>query len=131
MEQSPPGSARRLGGRHYTLLILALVYTCNTMDRNVLTILLEPIRREFRLSDTELGLLSGLSFAIFYALAGLPLGMAADRVKRRNLIVVCLGLWSGMTAICGLSLSFAQLLTARVGVGIGEAGGGPAATSMI
>jgi predicted MFS family arabinose efflux permease len=101
------------------------------MDRNVLTILLEPIRTEFRLSDGELGLLSGLSFAIFYALAGLPLGLAADRLNRRNLIVVCVGLWSAMTAVCGLSRSFVQLLIARIGVGVGEAGGGPAAMSMI
>jgi predicted MFS family arabinose efflux permease len=128
-QQAAP--AQGLGRRHYSLLILALVYSCNTMDRNVLSILLEPIRREFTLSDTSLGLLSGLSFAIFYALAGLPLGIAADRLNRRNMIVVCVTLWSGMTAICGVSRSFVQLLVARIGVGIGEAGGGPAAMAMI
>jgi predicted MFS family arabinose efflux permease len=121
----------RFGSRHYTLLILGLVYSCNVMDRNILTILLEPIRREFGLNDSELGLLSGLSFAIFYAVAGLPLGAAADRVNRRNLIVLCLTLWSGMTAVCGLSRTFVQLLIARIGVGIGEAGGAPAAMAMI
>jgi len=132
MEQSrPESSVRGVSRRYYTLLVLALVYSCNTMDRNVLTILLEPIKAEYRLSDSQLGLLSGLSFAIFYALAGLPLGLAADRVNRRNLIVVCLTLWSGMTAVCGLSRSFIQLLVARIGVGIGEAGGGPAAMAMI
>jgi predicted MFS family arabinose efflux permease len=120
-----------LGSRHYTLLILGLVYSCNVMDRNILTILLDPIKREFKLSDSELGLLSGLSFAIFYALAGLPLGAAADRLNRRNLIVVCLTLWSGMTAVCGLSRSFVQLLVARIGVGVGEAGGAPAAMAII
>jgi predicted MFS family arabinose efflux permease len=115
----------------YTLFILMLAYSCNTMDRNILTMVLEPIRREFALSDTALGLLSGLSFAIFYAVAGLPLGAAADRVNRRNLIVVCLTLWSGMTALCGMAGSFLQLLMARIGVGIGEAGGGPPAMAMI
>ena len=124
-------TASRIGSRHYTLLILALAYSCNVMDRNILTILLEPIRREFGLSDTQLGLLSGLSFAIFYALAGLPLGAAADRLNRRNLIVVCLTVWSGMTAVCGLSRTFVQLLIARIGVGVGEAGGAPAAMAMI
>ncbi len=115
----------------YTLFILMLAYSCNVMDRNILTMVLEPIRHEFALSDTQLGLLSGLSFAIFYAVAGLPLGAAADRVNRRNMIVVCLSLWSGMTAICGMAGSFVQLLVARIGVGIGEAGGGPPAMAMI
>ncbi|MDB5392640.1 MAG: transporter [Rhodospirillales bacterium] len=125
------GAVSRFRSRHYTLLILGLVYSCNVMDRNILTILLDPIRQEFGLNDSELGLLSGLSFAIFYALAGLPLGAAADRLNRRNLIVVCLTLWSGMTAVCGLSRTFVQLLVARIGVGIGEAGGAPAAMAMI
>ena len=115
----------------YTLFILMLTYSCNVMDRNILTMVLEPIRREFALSDTELGLLSGLSFAIFYAVAGLPLGLAADRLNRRNLIFVCLTVWSGMTALCGMAGSFVQLLIARIGVGVGEAGGGPPAMAMI
>jgi predicted MFS family arabinose efflux permease len=115
----------------YTLFILMLTYSCNVMDRNILTMVLEPIRHEFALSDTQLGLLSGLSFAIFYAVAGLPLGLAADRLNRRNLIFVCLTLWSGMTALCGMAGSFVQLLVARIGVGVGEAGGGPPATAMI
>jgi MFS family permease len=115
----------------YTLFILMLTYSCNVMDRNILTMVLEPIRHEFALSDTQLGLLSGLSFAIFYAVAGLPLGLAADRLNRRNLIFVCLTLWSGMTALCGMAGSFVQLLVARIGVGVGEAGGGPPAMAMI
>jgi predicted MFS family arabinose efflux permease len=115
----------------YTLFVLMLAYSCNVMDRNILTMVLEPIRREFALSDTALGLLSGLSFAIFYSVAGLPLGAAADRVNRRNMIAVCLTIWSGMTVLCGLAASFPQLLLARIGVGIGEAGGGPPAMAMI
>jgi Major Facilitator Superfamily len=97
----------------------------HVMDRNVLSMVLEPIRREFALSDGQLGLLSGLAFAIFYAIAGLPLGAAADRVNRRNMIFVCLTLWSAMTALSGMAGNFLQLLAARIGVGIGEAGGGP------
>jgi len=124
-------TAARSSAPRYTLFILMLAYSCNVMDRNILTMVLEPIRHEFALSDTQLGLLSGLSFAIFYAVAGLPLGAAADRVNRRNMIFVCLTLWSGMTAVCGMVGSFVQLLVARIGVGIGEAGGGPPAMAMI
>jgi predicted MFS family arabinose efflux permease len=118
-------------GAGYTLFVLMLVYSCNVMDRNVLTMVLEPIRQEFALSDGQLGLLSGLAFAIFYAVAGLPLGAAADRVNRRNMIFVCLTLWSAMTALSGMAGNFLQLLAARIGVGIGEAGGGPPAMAMI
>ena len=122
----------RSNAKYYTLLILSLAYSFNVMDRNILTILLDPIRREFALSDSALGLLSGLSFAIFYALAGLPLGAIADRVNRRNMIVLCLMLWSAMTAVCGGARTFFQLVGARInGVGIGEAGGAPAAMAMI
>jgi predicted MFS family arabinose efflux permease len=125
------GGTATTQGAGYTLFILMLVYSCNVMDRNVLTMVLEPIRREFALSDGQLGLLSGLVFAIFYAIAGLPLGAAADRVNRRNMIFVCLTLWSGMTALTGMAGNFLQLLGARIGVGIGEAGGGPPAMAMI
>jgi MFS family permease len=122
-----PPSARS----HYTLLILTLAYSCNVFDRNILVILLEPIRKEYGLTDTELGLLSGLAFAIFYAIAGLPFGILADRANRRNLLAICLAVWSGMSAVCALTRTFAQLLLARIGVGVSEAGGGPAAMSMI
>jgi predicted MFS family arabinose efflux permease len=132
MEDAPSlGSRTRLTSSHYTLLILTLIYSCNVFDRTILAILLEPIRKEYGLSDSELGLLSGLAFAIFYSIAGLPLGVLADRVNRRNMMAVCLAAWSGMTMVCGFAQSFLQLLLARIGVGIGEAGGGPAATSMI
>lgn len=125
------GGTATTQGAGYTLLILMLVYSCNVMDRNVLTMVLEPIRREFVLSDGQLGLLSGLVFAIFYAIAGLPLGAAADRVNRRNMIFVCLTLWSAMTALSGMAGNFLQLLLARIRVGIGEAGGGPPAMAML
>src|SRR5438132_1201610 len=93
----PVKSEARFGARHYTLVVLTLAYSCNVMDRNVLAILLEPIRKEFSLTDSQLGLLSGLAFAIFYSVAGLPLGLLADRVNRRNMMAVCLFVWSGMT----------------------------------
>jgi predicted MFS family arabinose efflux permease len=124
-------SRARLTSSHYTLLILTLIYSCNVFDRTILGILLEPIRKEYGLSDSQLGLLSGLAFAIFYTIAGLPLGILADRANRRNMMAACLAVWSGMTLVCGLAQSFVQLLLARIGVGIGEGGSGPAATSMI
>jgi MFS family permease len=121
----------RLARSHYTLLILTLAYSCNVFDRGILAVLLEPIRKEYGLTDSELGLVSGLAFAVFYSIAGLPLGMLADRVNRRNLMAICLAAWSGMTAACALTRSLAQLVLARIGVGISEAGGGPPAMSMI
>jgi MFS family permease len=125
--KSPPCLARS----HYTLLILTLAYSCNAFDRGILGILLEPIRKEYGLTDSELGLLSGLAFAIFYSISSLPLGILADRVNRRNLMAICLAVWSGMTAVCASTRSLLQLLLARIGVGFSEAGGGPAAMSMI
>jgi MFS family permease len=116
---------------YYVLGVLMLVYVVNFIDRQVLSILMEPIKRDLGLSDSQLGVLSGFSFAIFYALAGLPIARLADRTSRRNIIAASLALWSGMTALCGLAASFPQLLLGRVGVAIGEAGAGPAAHSMI
>jgi MFS family permease len=120
-----------MASSHYTLLILTLAYSCNVFDRSILGILLEPIRKEYGLSDSQLGLLSGLIFAIFYSLAGLPLGILADRANRRNMMAICLAVWSGMTALSALTRNVLQLLLTRIGVGISEAGGGPVAMSMI
>jgi predicted MFS family arabinose efflux permease len=115
----------------YVLGVLMMVYVLNFVDRQVLSILMEPIRRDLKLNDTQLGLLSGLSFALFYAVAGLPIARLSDTSSRRNIIAASLAVWSGMTAVCGLVASFPQLLLARVGVAVGEAGAGPAAHSMI
>jgi len=115
---------------HLTLLVLSLVYMCNAIDRNVLTVLMEPIKHAFILSDSRLGLLA-TGFAVSYAVSGLVFGVAADRVNRRNLIAGCLTFWSGATALCGAAGSFILLFLARLGVGIGEAGASPAAMSMI
>lgn len=130
--EAPPGAAgvTRSYAR-YALFILLLVYIVNYVDRQVLSILLEPIRKELHLTDSQLGLLSGLGFALFYAAAGLPIARLADKASRKNIIAGSLAMWSAATAICGLTVNFPQLLLARAGVAIGEAGAGPAGHSMI
>ena len=117
--------------RNYVLGILVVVYVFNFVDRQILSILLEPIKLEMELSDTQLGFLSGIAFAIFYATLGMPIARIADRTSRTGVITVCLSLWSLMTALCGLATSFLQLLAARIGVAVGEAGGSPPAHSLI
>lgn len=117
--------------RYYSLTILFLVAACSLMDKTIIAYLLEPIKKQFALNDTELGLMSGFAFAVFFAIAGLPMGYVADRVNRRNLIAACLTIWSALTVTAGLTQSFVQLLLVRMGIGIGEAGGGPGGMSMI
>lgn len=115
-------------------LVLGLLYLLNTLlvlDKIIFTILLEPIKNEFRLNDMQLGLLAGTVYALCMGLASLPLGIAADRLSRRGLAASCLAIWSAMTAVCGLAQTFVTLLLGRIGVGLGEAGGGPAALSII
>jgi predicted MFS family arabinose efflux permease len=119
------------GYARYVLAILTVVYVFNFIDRQILSILMEPIRLDLHLSDSELGLLSGLSFALFYASFGVPIARLADKTSRRNIIVVCLAAWSVMTAVCGFAQSFVQLLLARIGVSVGEAGASPSSHSMI
>ena len=113
------------------MVILAIVYMFNFVDRQILAILLPAIRADFGVSDTILGLLAGTAFALFYATLGVPIALLADRWNRRNLIALALAIWSGMTAISGLAANVWQLALARVGVGIGEAGCSPPAHSMI
>lgn len=117
--------------RHYVLALLVLVYTTNYLDRTVLQSVVEPIKHEFDLSDSALGLLGGITFALFYGTLGLPIAMLADRFNRRNIIAVSCAIWSVMTVLSGLVTSFWQLVAARIGVGIGEAGGTPPAHSML
>jgi MFS family permease len=111
--------------------VLFLVSTSNYVDRNVISVLLEPIKAEFGVSDTLLGLLTGVSFALFYATLGIPVARWADRGNRKLIITLSLSVWSAMTAVCGLAQSFWQLALARVGVGAGEAGAIPPAQSLI
>ena len=117
--------------RTLTLALLTLTYFFSYMDRQILAILLELIKADLQLSDTQLGLLSGLAFAIFYAGLGIPVARLADRSNRRNIIAVSLALWSAMTVVCGVAQNFWQLLLARIGVGIGEAGSSPPSHSII
>jgi len=115
------------------LWILLIVYIFNFLDRQIVNILAEPIKADLGLSDTELGLLAGPAFAVFYALLGIPIARYADKegTNRVRLISLALAIWSAMTAVCGLAQNFVQLLFARIGVGVGEAGCTPAAHSLI
>ncbi|MGB1118774.1 MAG: spinster family MFS transporter [Parvibaculales bacterium] len=117
--------------RHYALGILVVVYTFNFIDRQILSILLQPVKDDLGLSDTAMGMLTGFAFAAFYATLGIPIARFADRSNRRNLVAWALGIWSLMTALSGLAQNFWHLLAARIGVGIGEAGCSPPAHSMI
>jgi predicted MFS family arabinose efflux permease len=117
--------------RYYVLGLLLTVGVCSWVDRQILAILLEPIKQEFHFSDTQLGLLGGVAFGLFYATVGLPVAWLADRFNRRNIIAIALGLWSTMTVLCGLAVGFWSLFLARMGVGIGEAGGSPPSQSLI
>lgn len=115
----------------YGLALLTSVYVCAQVDRYVFAILMEPIKSDLGLTDAEMGLLAGFALSAFFAAAGLPIGRLADRVDRRWLISVSVVTWSAMTAFCGAAQSFGQLLVARMGVGVGEAGCVPASQSLI
>ena len=123
--------ARAIRLRGWTLGLLTLVYFFSFMDRYILSILLEQIKADLTLTDTQLGLLSGFAFALFYATLGIPVAWLADRASRRNIIAVALALWSAMTALCGTATNFTQLLLYRIGVGVGEAGSSPPSHSII
>ena len=116
-----------------TLWILLTVYVFNFIDRQIVNILAEPIARDLELSDTQIGLMTGLAFALFYTVLGIPIARFADRptTSRPRLIATALAVWSAMTAMCGLAQNFWQLLLARIGVGVGEAGCTPPAHSLI
>lgn len=117
--------------RRYVLTILMLVSALNFLDRQIINILVEPIKQDLGLADWQLGLLTGLSFALFYSILGLPIARLADRANRPIIIGTSLLVWSSFTALCGMATSFTQLLLARIGVGCGEAGGGPPSHSLI
>ena len=124
----------KTGGKHYRWLVLAVltaVHSTHHIDRNVLSVVVEPIRQEFGLNDTQMGLIGSLGFALAFAIAAIPMGYLVDRVNRRNLLVGILALWSVLTAVCATANSFFHLLLARMGVGIAESGGAPTAMSMV
>lgn len=117
--------------RHYVLAVLVIVYMMNFVDRQILAILGPAVIKEFTLTDSQFGLMYGLAFAALYATLALPIAWFADRSSRRNIMSVALLLWSGFTALCGFTHNFLQIFIARIGVGVGEAGGVAPAYSFI
>jgi predicted MFS family arabinose efflux permease len=117
--------------RAYVLFILVVVYTFNFIDRQIVGILAIPIKADLGLTDSQLGLMGGLAFALFYTGLGIPVAMLADRFSRTWIMTVALTVWSAMTAASGLATNFWQLFAARLGVGVGEAGGVAPAYSLI
>lgn len=124
-EDASPAYAR------YVLGVLFLVGVFALVDRQIFGMLIEPLKQEFDVSDTWLGLASGLSFALFYGAAGLPIARLADRGSRRGILAVGLGVWSALTLASGFATSFAQLVIARLAIGVGEAAGTPTAHALI
>jgi MFS family permease len=138
MNDGSQGAAERAGAENispryasYVLGVLFTVYVINFIDRQVLSVFIGPIKAEFGVSDTKMGLLVGFAFALFYTFAGIPIARWADRGNRRSIIAIGLAVWSAMTVASGLARNFAQLALARVGVGVGEAAGSPPAHSLI
>ena len=119
------------GLKAYTVGLLTLIYTANYVDRQIVAILLQSIKTDMDLSDTQLGMLTGLAFGIFYATLGIPIAYLADRMSRKKIIIASLSLFSIMTFACGLAQNYIQLLLARIGVGIGEAGTNPPSHAII
>jgi len=129
-KKMPPDTAKPTN-RAYVLFILVVVYTFNFIDRQIIGILAVPIKADLGLTDTQLGLMGGLAFALFYTGLGIPVAMMADRFNRTWIMTAALTIWSAMTAASGLATNFWQLFAARLGVGIGEAGGVAPAYSLI
>ena len=117
--------------RWYVLLVMVGVYALSIADRYVISTLLEPIRLELQLTDSGIAFLTGTALALFYVLFGFPLSWLIDRYSRRNIIAISVIVWSAMTTACGLAQNYWQLLVSRIGVGVGEAGGTPGASSLL
>jgi MFS family permease len=124
-------AAKPSARRYYVLGLLTIVYALNFLDRTIFNVLIEPIKKEFVLSDTTMGLLAGFGFVLFYSLLGIPIARVADRLNRRNIVAIAFAFWSAMTALCGMATSVATLALARIGVGIGESAGTPASQSLV
>lgn len=131
LEAIPAPASASAVVRWSVLLVMCMVYTLSIADRYVISTVLEPIRLELHLTDSGVAFLTGVSLALFYVSFGIPISLLADRMNRRNIIAVSLIAWSAMTVLCGRAANYWQLLFARIGVGIGEAGGTPAASSII
>jgi len=129
--RAPSAGVGGLPRARYVLTVLLAIYTLNFLDRQIVSILAAPIKADLGLSNTELGLITGLAFAIFYSTLGLPIAWAADRFNRVHILAGACALWSIMTALCGASTNFIQLFFARIGVGVGEAACVPTSHSLI
>lgn len=132
--EAKPGAPLAPPSKGYSAWVLAMlfiVYAFNFLDRQIISILAIPIQEELGLSDRQLGLLGGIAFALLYSTLGVPIAWLADRTKRTWIITISLSVWSGFTALCGLATNFTQLFLARVGVGVGEAGGVAPSYSLI
>jgi MFS family permease len=129
---APTDAAAKSPTRRYHVLgLLTVVYALNFLDRTIFNVLIEPIKKEFTLSDTTMGLLAGFGFVLFYSLLGIPIARVADRLNRRNIVAIAFAFWSAMTFLCGMASSLTTLALARIGVGIGESAGTPASQSIV
>jgi predicted MFS family arabinose efflux permease len=131
MTASAPPAVPKISHPAVVLCVLLVVSTLNFLDRQFLAVLAEPVKADLGLSDTQLGLLTGLAFALFYTFFGIPVAMLADRVSRVRIVAAACATWSVFTALCGFANGFASLAMARVGVAVGEAGGSPPSISII
>lgn len=131
MSVQTAAAAKPTARRYYVLGLLTIIYALNFLDRTIFNVLIEPIKKEFSLSDTMMGLLAGFGFALFYSLLGIPIARVADRLNRRNIVALAFAFWSAMTALCGIAASVTALAFARIGVGIGESAGSPASQSIV
>ncbi len=128
---APARTASSTGRRYYVLALLTAIYALNFLDRTIFNVLIEPIKKEFALSDTVMGLLAGFGFVLFYSVLGIPIARIADRLSRRNIVALAFAFWSAMTALCGLAQGVTTLALARIGVGLGESAGTPASQSLV
>jgi MFS family permease len=117
--------------RWYVLILMCLIYAINIADRYVVSTVLEPIRLELKLNDAGVAFLTGIPLALFYVAFGIPISWLADRSNRRNILAAALIIWSGFTALCGISRNYLEFLLGRIGVGVGEAGGTPPSTAIV
>ena len=129
--QAPARAIPSLAVRWYVLVVMCVVYAISIADRYVVSTVLDPIRKDLHLTDSGVALLTGAPLALFYVTFGIPISWLADRSNRRNILAASLVVWSAMSALCGLSRTSLQFMLARIGVGVGEAGGTPPANSII
>ncbi|MDP8983831.1 MAG: MFS transporter, partial [Pseudomonadota bacterium] len=127
----PRTTAPSSAERWYVLILMCLIYAINIADRYVVSTVLEPIRLDLHLDDDSVGMLTSWPLALFYVTCGIPISWIADRSNRRNILSISLVVWSGFTALCGLSRGWLQFALARIGAGIGEAGGTPPSTAIV